>query len=288
MKGFADSSMDQYLAAETGVVVYLESTDDVFVFKKWFGDLLSKIQFESISGEKANGGCGAIIKFFEEQEEELSFAYGVVDRDVLLRNINSEKYPNCRDLWWSTDDTSFYSSQPFGEKIFILNRWELENYLLHPKALHQLLENKTRGETSLLTPEDVAEKIIANESDLVAVTLFSTLGKGCIKSMRHAQNLSGDKLWNEVKNLGTSDDELADHISNIKSFTEDKDDPIERWDKLSRILDGKRTMYRLDGILHSNPRNFCLEKEYGVLADHILNFGLVDTDLKKWLVEISH
>jgi len=286
MKGLTDFSLDEYLAADKGIVVYLESTDDVFVFKKWFGDLLSKIQFEPISGEKANGGCGAIIKFFDEDSPDLTFAYGIVDRDVLLRNINSAKYPDCSDLWWNIDDKDFNSQHPFGEKIFILHRWELENYLLHPEALHKLLENKTRGETLLTSASEVAEKIIESELDLLAVTLFSVSGKGPA-SMRYAQEKSGDDLWLEVHNIIKSEGKVNDYKERIMRFTEDKVDPVKRWDKLSRLLDGKRTMYRLDKILHSNPKVFCLDEEYGALADNIVNLGLVDPDLKNWLTNVS-
>jgi len=287
MRGFSDFSMDEYLTADSGIVVYLESTDDVFVFKKWFGNLLSKIQFEPISGEKANGGCGVIIKFFEDNPD-VSFAYGVVDRDVLLRNINSTKYPDCSNLWWNTDDDDFYSNHPFGDKIFILHRWELENYLLHPEALQKLLDNKTRGKTSLTTADEVAKKIIDNESDLVAVTLFSTLGKGSIGNMRHGQDKTGDDLWSMVAELEQSEAERDDHESKVFSFAEDKDEPMERWDRLSRMLDGKRTMYRLDNILHPDPRKFCLEREYGALADHIANLDLIDPALNAWLQQVSN
>jgi hypothetical protein len=287
MRGFGDFSMDEYLAADRGIIVYLESTDDVFVFRKWFDKLLSKIQFKSISDEKANGGCGVIIKFFEDNPD-LSFAYGVVDRDVLLRNINSTRYPDCSNQWWNTDDDDFHSNHPFGDKIFVLHRWELENYLLHPEALQKLLYNKTRGKTSLTTADEVAKKIIDNESDLVAVTLFSTLDKGSIGSMRYGQDKTGDDLWSMVDELGQSEEERDEHKSKITSFAEDKDDPMERWDRLSRMLDGKRTMYRLDNILHSNPRKFCLEREFGALADHIANLGLIDPALKSWLHQVSN
>ena len=52
------------------------------------------------------------------------------------------------------------------------------------------------------------------------------------------------------------------------------------------MLDGKRTMVRLDKILH-NPKDFCLESEYGALAGHIYNLGLVDKQLHGWLSSIN-
>jgi len=61
---------------------------------------------------------------------------------------------------------------------------------------------------------------------------------------------------------------------------------LERWERLSRMLDGKRTMVRLDKILH-NPKDFCLESEYGALAGHIYNLGLVDKQLHGWLSSIN-
>ena len=157
-KNLSDFSSEQYLAGDKGVIVYLESTDDVFIFKKWFGDVLSKIQFEPVSGEKANGGCRAVIQRLQELDHHTVDYYGVVDRDALLNEISIHE-----SLWWESDDDVFFSASPFGDRVFVLNRWELEYYLLHPKALAKRLHNRTMGEISYTDVSQLAEAILVSD-----------------------------------------------------------------------------------------------------------------------------
>lgn len=281
-KGFESLSSDQYLAGESGVIVYLESTDDEFIFKKWFGNLLSKIEFKSVSGRKEDGGCYAVIqKVTNAESDELANpCYGVVDRDVFLNTKTSND-----DLWWETDDSAFYSSKPFGENVFILNRWELENYLLHPRAMHKRLVNAKMGDTSYDSEVDLIESVLNSERDLVAVTVLSTLGRGDM-SPRFAQNNSGDDLWSLVtKRSQAEESKIMEHERRVVAFSDNESDAVRRWDRLSRMLDGKRAMVRIDGIL--NETGFSLERERANLADDIANFGLIDSELRRWVEDLQ-
>ncbi len=274
-KDISDFSSENYLIGDNGTVVYLESTDDVFIFKKWFGHLLSKIEFKSVSGEKANGGCRNVIKRIKEINDSSLPFYGVVDRDALLNNIETHEA-----LWWETDDHTFINAFPFGDRVFILHRWELENYLLHPDVIAHRIKNKTMG-TVDYQAEELAEKILDKEDDLLAITVLSTLGYGQ-SSVRFLQEKSDQDLWNEVNKITKGNPEKRDrHKNNIVQFIENTQAPLERWDKLSRMLDGKRTMIRIDGILSN--KTICLEQERGDLADGIANLGLIDSYLKNWL-----
>jgi len=272
-------SQEQYLAGDQGKIVFMESTDDVFIAKKWFNALLDKIQFEAVSGEKANGGCRQVISKINEEEHY----YGIVDRDALLNHINDHE-----STWWETDDSLFYAEKPFGEKVFVLNRWEMENYLLNPTAITQRVENHTMGAVKL-SASDLADKIIAEIDNLIAVTILASLGRGD-RNNRYAMRDSGDTLWNTVTtDVGSRSTEIDDHKQKINDFAEHKTGSLERWERLSRMLDGKRVMHRIDGIIRRESRilnSFCLEEQRADLADAIYNNGLVDDDLKNWLVSI--
>ncbi len=275
-KSLSGFSSEQYLAGDKGVVVYLESTDDVFIFKKWFGNLLSKIQFEPVSGEKANGGCRVVIQRLQEVDDVTVDYYGVVDRDALLNEIRTQE-----SLWWEIDDEVFFGASPFGGRIFVLNRWELENYLLHPAALANRLSNRTMGKISYTNASQLAQDILQREDDLIAVTVLATLGRGD-RSPRHLQGLQGEQLWLQVQKDTQADDaKIEQHKQSIIRFAETQTDPLLRWDRLSRMFDGKRAMIRIDGMF--TEHKFCIEEERADLADDIANLGLIDPYLNEWI-----
>lgn len=279
-KNLSDFSSEQYLAGDKGVIVYLESTDDVFIFKKWFGNVLSKIQFESVSGEKANGGCRVVIQRLQELDDLTVDYYGVVDRDALLNEIGTHEL-----LWWETNDDVFFGASPFGDRVFVLNRWELENYLLHPEALAKRLHNRTMGKISYTDVSQLAEAILEREDDLVAVTVLATLGRGD-RAPRHLQSDLGAVLWAKIKQETNTDDAKIElHKQKIIRFAESQSNPLQRWDKLSRMVDGKRAMVRIDGMF--TQHRFCIENERADLADDIANLHLIDHHLSNWINKIS-
>lgn len=78
----------------------------------------------------------------------------------------------------------------------------------------------------------------------------------------------------------------ADQIK-IKRFAENENekDPVQRWHRLSRLLDGKRIMCRIDKLLELNRVK--LESERGV-SGYIAKHKLIDPALIKWLESIYH
>ncbi len=115
---------------EGGVKIFLESGEDVRIFcDHWFADRQDKIRFESAEeGATGSGGYNAVLRKVEQALDQRLTAFGIIDRDVLL----ADEKP---DLFWETDDGKFESTVPYGDRIHVLRRWELENYLLKPKAV---------------------------------------------------------------------------------------------------------------------------------------------------------
>jgi len=261
-----------------GIKIYLESTDDQYILRNWFStfNFYDKLSFESVSKTRGDGGCQLVLKKVENSQLK---AFGIVDRDILLADPNFKS-----SLWWEIDDEVFLSQKPYGEKIFVLHRWELENYLLHPQALAALVAEKQRNDATSAT--DVAKLLCDHEDDMVAVTLLSTISPIRIRE-QVLRDKSGEELSGAIlKKLLVEADVLESEQIKIKCFAENKQDPIERWQRLSRLMDGKRIMHRIDDLLFSGKVK--LESELGALGRHVATHKLIDRALINWLESIYH
>lgn len=264
-----------------GIKIYLESTDDQYILKNWFStyNFYDKLSFDSVSETRGNGGCQLVMKKVEESKQT---AFGIVDRDVLLADPNFQN-----SLWWEIDDDVFSSSQPYGENIFVLHRWELENYLLHPQALATLMADKQLAATT--SSADIAKLLCDHEKNMVAVTLLSTISAKTRTALaggtRLLQDKNGDELMSEIqKKLPVLPEIIDSEQDSIIRFAENNQDPVERWHRLSRLLDGKRIMHRIDDLLFYGKVK--LQNERGALAGHIAKHKLIDPALINWLENI--
>ncbi|MDP2180571.1 DUF4435 domain-containing protein [Methylicorpusculum sp.] len=273
-----------------GIKVYLESTDDEYIVgRKWFPHLKDKISFESVSDVRANGGCQLVRKKVKESKANNKKSFGIVDRDILLAD------PLFRDsLWWQIDNDIFTSTKPYEEgDIFVLHYWELENYLLHPKALESLLSDKKLAKNSAFSESTIAGLLFQHENDLVAVTLLSTISaQQALDQAPIGFGLDnfGDELTEKVRNkLHISMKVSEIERQKIKNFAEDESNALIRWNKLSRILDGKRIIQRIDRLFSGKDRADCkvsLTSERGALAGYIASHKLIEPNLVKWIESI--
>ncbi len=273
--------------------VYLESSDDKYIIgTKWFSFLKDRIHFVAVSGpeKRGDGGCKEVIRRVVEANKRGLAAYGIVDRDILLGD------PAFQDtLWWEVDDTVFCAAKPYGDTIFVLPRWELENYLLYPEALEQLHKDKFRNVPPCRSSQEIAELLIDNEDNFIIASLFSTLHHSLRipdkkqAHIKHSSNVAGEKLKDIVKTeTQCNDSQFNDHRSKIEQFTEAQSDAISRWNRLTRILDGKRTCHRIEELLfHEGAKKIIIEDEMGILASYVANQGLIDPDLTDWLKGVA-
>jgi len=128
---------------------------------------------------------------------------------------------------------------------------------------------------------DIAKLLCDHEENMVIVTLLST-----IPTKQAGEQVLRDKFDNELKQeiqnkLQVQPDVIESEQIKIKHFAEDEQEPIKRWQRLSRLLDGKRIMYRIDDLLFSGKVK--LESERGVLAGYIAKHKLIDPALTNWL-----
>lgn len=234
---------------EGGVKVFLESAEDVRIFSEhWFSHKQDKLRFVSAEGEQSGGGgggCNAVIIKVGEANKQNIQAYGIVDRDVLLADAKF-------DLFWETDDDIFHTAKPYGENIHVLRRWELENYLLQPEAFaYEVSRRISRSPV----PDISAEIFLTQAYEIVQVTALTTyLVAHCQKSPKTAfgtdVNSSAElsmKINDHLKKKfpPPASPDISDDIEKIKAFDQNDATPVERWERLSRILDGKKSLMRL-------------------------------------------
>ncbi|MDM8564684.1 hypothetical protein QUF74_03430 [Candidatus Halobeggiatoa sp. HSG11] len=192
------------------------------------------------------------------------------------------------ETFWETNEQIFFDSKIFGEYIHILRRWEMENYLLKPEALQKLMVNKKLSR-NVMSVNSIAKKLINKEKDFITITILSTNGVNTSNKIREVfgKQLNGQNLGKKVKeHLQIDDSIFSEHYSKIEAFAEQEQDNNTRWDKLSRLLDGKRVLARLERKDMFGNIFKDMTSERGALADIIKNNDLVDTELEDFFDKV--
>jgi hypothetical protein len=279
-KDLKDGPIGISAAYTAGIKVYVESNEDEYILKKkWFSDLLGKLSIEAVSiANGQDGGCQAVIKKVAEARDAGLKAFGIVDRDSLLSDVNFRE-----SLFWEQDEKKFFSAEPFGPYIHVLMRWEIENYLLKPSALTELLRDKALAPISLATSE-----LLENEDDLILRTSIDIInvsrGQPC-PSDKFADGETGGSLKEKVLHfLKINEPELGIASRKISEFYIKETQPEARWDKLCCIINGKRSLNHLNQFFSRRDRRWAALKleefEKGALASHVANLKLIDDELK--------
>jgi hypothetical protein len=113
-------------------------------------------------------------------------------------------------------------------------------------------------------------------------TIATKSGTALAGGARLLKDKIGEELKVEIqKQLSVSQTFIESEQIKIDLFAENEHDPIKRWHRLSRLLDGKRIMHRIDDLLFSGKVK--LESERGVLAGYIAKHKLIDPALTDWL-----
>ena len=276
---------------EGGVKVILESEEDVRIFcDHWFADRQDKIRFESAEeGALGGGGCSAVIRKVQQARNQQLIAFGIIDRDVLLADEKPE-------IFWETDDRRFDSATPYGDRIHVLRRWELENYLLKPEAFSAELACRVSRPPS---PKVSSEFLLDLEDDLVDVTALTTfmVSKGK-KSPKpgFGQDDSGKKLRDAIESHlsnvipDTDYSHLSSDIDKIRAFSVSEQEFDKRWERLTRLVDGKKALSRIcDYLNHKfNIKSLCpWEEMRGCLADKIASRKVIDDELLKVIEDFA-
>lgn len=279
---------DQY---DGRVKVYMESEEDVRIFgDHWFSKYQNKLHFASAENEEqpGDGGANAVIRKVGADNERRVPAYGIVDRDILLADERL-------DLFWEIDDQKFHQTQPYGEHIHVLRRWEVENYLLKAEALSAVMAlRKSRPPIPQVTGDNLLNGFAEDLIDLTGLTTFKVGQNQKSPSTEFGRQVSGEALREAISAYldkdGQQYQDLEEDIAKIRAFTESGADAASQWDQLSRILDGKKALSRICADLSERYEVASLkpwEEMRGPLADKIASLRLIDDELSELVKRIS-
>lgn len=274
---------------EGRIKVFLESAEDVRIFgEHWFSHKQDKLRFVSAEGEQVGGGgCRVVISKVEESNKQNIPAYGIVDRDVLLNDAKSDL--SKLDIFWETDDERFHAAQPYGDKIHVLHRWELENYLLKPEAFNYEVSRRiSRSPAPDISAETFLEEV-DNIVQVTALTTYSVANGQKSPNPAFGTNIpSGSDLSQEIDKFlkrqfpAPACPNISEDVEKIRSFDQIDATPAERWERLSRILDGKKSLMRLCRFISTSMKLGSVdhwEEMRGCLANIIASKGTIDLEL---------
>jgi hypothetical protein len=120
--------------AGTRIIVLVEGDDDRYVLREWFKEFLSEVEFYDC------GGINNLNKWLEDllSHGALKRAYAITDRDFRA-------------------DAEVDGSYAEDSRLFILRRYAIENYLLEPHPLWEVLTLRHPEIKTLLPDEQAME-----------------------------------------------------------------------------------------------------------------------------------
>ncbi|RJQ58931.1 MAG: DUF4435 domain-containing protein [Desulfobacteraceae bacterium] len=258
-------------------IVYLESEDDVQIIKeRWFFDEGRYVEFKS-TDDGLGGGCERVIDRVILDRSNGVKAFGIIDRDVLLRCGHW-------NIWWETNDSKFAAASPFEENVQVLRRWEIENYLLTPNELEIVLSD--RDFRTARPTQEVINILLKQAEDLKILSAAAILchKKSLTFPDGFGNNIHGEALSKLVTQYLTkhiddlSSELLPEYIEKVEAFAEGiSTTTYKRWDRLNRMLDGKRVLQRL-GLFGSS-----ITDRRGDLARHIRINQKIDPEFRELL-----
>lgn len=251
-----------YSEQQAGKKVFLEAETDAFLFKVyWFSEMADRISFEAASegkrGDKG-GGCKAVEQRVTSHNELHSSekAVGIVDRDSLL-----ETNP---ELFYETDDDVFYQHN-FVDNIYTLNRWEIENYGLDLENIQQSVKAKTFNNTVASSAFESLEQAMVLHT---CASTFATIK--ATKAKFNPQETDVTEIRERLKHsFSISDDELAKEQQKITAFDNNETSFEERWNRLARLLDGKKVIEQLDQF-YKNQLSGEVKKKFAITGRDLL------------------
>lgn len=223
--------------------VYLESAEDVQILaERWFNDRGAKVEFLA-AGDALGGGCNCVIAQVDKDVENGIDAVGILDRDSLAARSQW-------DAFFDTADASCSNRSLFGERIYVLRCWEIENYLLHPVVIESFLADEIgRSER----PEaDVNQELFDILCDLVPVVagslVLTSYGQRTLdKGFGLKQTLLGNhaQVTQQIESRLSPEaaESLENCIERIVAFgNAHHDRSTAHWLDLIRVIDGKRLL----------------------------------------------
>ncbi|MDS4029098.1 MAG: DUF4435 domain-containing protein [Candidatus Contendobacter sp.] len=227
------------------IIVYLESSDDNNIYSNlWFEDHLMEFLFRPASqGTAIYGGCQAVRESVNHDRTNGIKAFGIVDRDIVMAE-------NHWHLVWEIDNSCFSQAMPFGPYIKVLNRWELENYLIDSQAIEEYLANHTGRKPR--SAQDVIKELLEH----CDVLILHTAGNVACHNARingfsdgFTDNKDKIRVDQDIKQRfqrhSNCQQDYLNNITKAQAFDTPSALDEERLEKLLRIVCGKALLSRI-------------------------------------------
>ncbi|HMY74649.1 MAG TPA: DUF4435 domain-containing protein, partial [Blastocatellia bacterium] len=226
------------------VIVLVEGDDDQYVLREWFSELRQEMEFYQC------GGIGNLTKSLNEllTKGTLKHAYGITDRDF-------------------RDEAEVEGSYAEDSRLFILRRYALENYLLEPSPLWQLMKLWDDRIVSALSDEQALdirlleycrqlkslmaanwlfyEKNLAAQRDTGATAKLEYFSTGYDADRQGVvKGVAGRLQCTEAEadeQIAAKEREIERHLASIQSA--------------HRVMDGKRLLHCLNQEYFKTDRN---------------------------------
>lgn len=276
---------DRMAARYGGVpVIYVESDEDHYIYGEcWFKECLSRVEFKPATSQCGFGGCSAVTTAVGKERAAGNSAWGIVDRDVVMS----------RDLWnlvHETDDAQYERTQPFGAKIKVLRRWEIENYLVDAIALE-----KCQAELNCQPSrpdQDVIQEILDHCQALVphaAITATyhefkkNAPGDGCTNKFATRTDVDTNIRSTMFSSLpSTAVGRYNHHIPLVDAFDIANGAPKDRVTAMLRRVNGKAMLQRFS-FAHK-IQNINIK---GLLANRIKENNRVPEEIIRFIEEVA-
>ena len=219
------------------IVVLVEGQTDQDFLERMFPDLNTELRFEAVHG------CTVLPRRLSDERRTCPKVFGLLDRDYLKRE------QRWVDLFQTDDDAFARATRRDG--LYILTRWEIENYLLHPDAVCELVRH-WRAEQ--FDEETLIDRMLTDAlAELHVTAAWCTAhSQGVGQDSAPAACVDAEVLPNLVADWITrkipsdAPNPHADHIAKVEAFDPGEGTPKrDRVLALLRMVDGKRFLERL-------------------------------------------
>ncbi|MEZ4453119.1 MAG: hypothetical protein R3B09_26900, partial [Nannocystaceae bacterium] len=162
------------------VLVVVEGRDDRTILEKMMPPL-PRLRIRAVAELLAGStGSTSVIRIVNDVMKNEDFVVGIVDRDV-VRDDESH--------FFEVDDVIFSRQAPFGPKVRIWTRGEIESYLIDPKAMSWLCSSCLHAGASVSPAATLA---VINDV-VSAVTRFSAFNMA-VRTRNRTHQDAGDEL----------------------------------------------------------------------------------------------
>jgi Protein of unknown function (DUF4435) len=251
--------------AGTRIIVLVEGDDDRYVLREWFKESLSEIEFYDC------GGISNLNKWLEELliHGTLKRAYAITDRDF-------------------RDEAAVDGSYAEDSHLFILRRYALENYLLEPHPLWEVLTLRHPAIKTDLPDEQAMEtRLLAICRMLKSITAANL---AYFDENRTQYQSSGQTARLEYFSIGHHHDrqlvlkQAAKHLKCSEDDCEKRiaereeiiDQHLAKLDLAHQVIDGKRILHWVNRDLFITGHDYL----FRLLTDRAKSRSLPDDIIK--------